>query len=102
DSGLVVAAIQEVNGKREIVDVTLNETTSLMGSGETEIGNRSNLTPGVIGEPVHLLVNQQGSQIDVVTKAGDVFYFEISDDGPHFVQKFRPFEDLQNPSVQTM
>jgi phosphate transport system permease protein len=102
DSGLIVAAIQELNGKPEIVAVTLTETKSLMGSGETEIGNRTNLTSGVIGEPVHLLVNQQGSQIDVVTKAGDVFYFEVSDDGPHFVQKFRPFEDLQNPSVQTM
>src|SRR6185503_7721218 len=79
----------------------LTETKSLMSTGAIEIGNRTNLTSAVIGKPVHLVVNEQGSQIDVVTETGDVFYFDVSDAGPHLAQKFRPFEDLENPAIQS-
>jgi phosphate transport system permease protein len=104
DSGTekVVAAIQDVNGLREVHIATLTQTKTLFGQGETSIGNSFNITPEVGKDPVKIAVNPQASEIVIATKTGDVYYFTRSGEEIRLVQKFRPFEDQRDSVIHSM
>ena len=98
----VVAAIQDVKGLREIHVATLTQSKTLFGQSEVTVGSAFNVTSQVGKDPVKVAVNQQGSEIVVSTKSGDVYYFTRSGEEMSLVQKFRPFEDQRDPTIQSM
>jgi phosphate transport system permease protein len=100
-TGTVIIAIQEVNGKKEVHAAKLDQQSSLLGTGEIQIGNSVNLTPHIPGEPQTAAVSSDGSDIVVSTMNGDVLYFVMGDEVTRR-QVFRPFGDLKNPSISSM
>ena len=104
DSGdeKVVGVIQDVGGKREVHVATISQARTLFGAGETSVGAAYNLTSQFAHDPVSIVVNQQGSELVVSTKEGILYYFTRSGEELRFVQKFRPFENTDDPSVRSM
>lgn len=101
DSGTdkMVAAIQEVNGKNEVHVVTLGQTRTLFGTGETTVGQSLNLTEQVKGNPERLVVNSQASDLVVSTASGEVYYFSRAGDEMKLRQVFAPFADLNDKKL---
>jgi phosphate transport system permease protein len=104
DSGTerLIAALQNMNGASEVHVATLTQTRTLFGTGDTTIGTTYNLTPEISGDVTDLAVNAQGSEVVVANQDGDIFYFSRSGGDLPLVQKFRPFEDLKEQSIESM
>ncbi len=98
----LLAAVQEVDGRAELHVAMLSQERTLLGAGDIKVERSKDLTGLLSGRPVHLQVNRTADAVIVATESGDVQYFALS--GEEFVlrQTFRPFADLENPSVHRM
>ncbi len=102
DQNKLVAVLQDVEGKTSVYAQTLEQTQSLMGTGEIALGKSYDLTAQVASEPVRLSVNMAANDIVVATRTGEVYYFSIAGAELKLVQKFQPFEDLQDRAISAM
>jgi len=102
DQAKLITVIQYVEGKPHVYAETLEQTASLMGTGEIAVGKTFDLTPLIDGEPTILSVNMSASDIVVATKNGEIFYFAMSGDELKPIQKFEPFRDLPDHAISAM
>lgn len=99
DSGTdkLAAAIVQVGGKREVHAVQLEQSQSLMGSGEITIGSATDLTDLIVGEPQRILVPADAESIIITTSAGKVFYIWAANMTER--QIFEPFADQADKAI---
>ena len=104
DSGTrkLAAALQSVNGRSELHAVTLAQRRTLFGVGAVEVDREYDLTPLLVGDPVHLLVPHEADAVLVANAAGDVQYLFYGDADFYPRQTFRPFDDLPDPTIASM
>ncbi len=89
------AAIQGDGDAAKLSIVSLTQSRSLLGGGETKIDQRFDLTPQLDGQrPVDILVAGTADSLTVRTDEGELFYFFRRPDGWEVRQRFNPFEDL--------
>lgn len=94
------AAIQEVNGQRQLTTLSLRQKKSLMGKGKTEIDARDDLTPLLAGaHPQRVLVAGTADSLVALTKEGEVLYFYRQSSGWELRQRFKPFDGGQVTGV---
>lgn len=98
----LLAVLQEVEGRRELHAVALKQRRSLMGAGTLVIDARFDLTDQLTGEPVGFEVPSQADAILVATREGHVDYFFRETDSFVLRQVFRPFGDLEDPTIAGM
>lgn len=101
-SSKMAAAIQEVNGLREVHAILISQATTLFGEGESEVSATFNLTPEIEGTPEFLLVNKTADGVVVGSKEGTIYYFFRTDDSIELRQKFVPFQDTPAPGLSKM
>ncbi|HEY1082670.1 MAG TPA: ABC transporter permease subunit, partial [Prosthecobacter sp.] len=102
DSGdrKLFAAIQEKDGERHLVTLSLRQKKSLMGKGKTEIDARSDLTSLLAGaHPERVLVAGTADSLLAMTKEGEVLYFYRQGTGWELRQRFQPFDGGQVSGV---
>ncbi len=102
DQNKLIAVLQDVDGKTRVYTETLEQTQSLMGAGEIVVGKPFDLTSQIDGEPAILSVNMAASDIVVANRKGEVFYFAFSGGDLRLIQRFQPFQDLQDPAISSM
>lgn len=95
----LAVATQIVNGRKELHAVTLAQKRGLMGGGKTSVDETYDLTPLVEGEIDRILVAAQADSVVVSTKAGEIIYLFLGDDGFAVRQKFTPFAGLADPGI---
>lgn len=97
----MAAAILEENGRREVRAATLLQKRSLMGAGQLQIGETYDLTPEIVGQPSHILVNSDASGVVVASREGVVEYFYYQN-GLSLRQKFEPFAGRPDAGIASM
>jgi phosphate transport system permease protein len=104
DSGdaKLVAGIQQVGDQAELHAVRMTRKRSLLGAGKLVADKAYNLTPLLVGKPVGLLVSSQADSVIVLTAEGDIQYFFRAGDEFELRQSFRPFGDLEDPTVASI
>lgn len=98
----LAVALQWVDGRPELHALTLRQRRTLFGVGPVELDHALDLTPLLVGEPVHLLVPHETDAVLVANTAGEVLYLFRGDGGFYLRQTFRPFADLADPSIASM
>ncbi|MEZ5276292.1 MAG: ABC transporter permease subunit [Opitutaceae bacterium] len=98
----LMAVLQEVDGRTELHAVALKQKRSLMGVGKLVVDARFDLTEKLTGLPVGFEVPVQSDAILVATRDGTVDYFFREADTFELRQVFRPFDDLEDPSIVEM
>jgi phosphate transport system permease protein len=104
DSGSqkLAGAIQRVDGRPELYAVALSQRRTLLGLGPLQVENRYDLTEHLPGEPAHLLIGAEADSVVVATTTGAVTYIFYSQGEFSLRQNFRPFADLDDPSIARM
>lgn len=83
----IFAAIRDLDGKRHVNLMTLEESRSLLNEGELAPGGRYDLTSLVDGVPVKILVSSSGTGAVVLTEADTVFYLEYDEEADVWVKR---------------
>jgi phosphate transport system permease protein len=104
DSGTrkLAAAVQRVDGRPELHAVTLDQGRSLFGEGEIEVRDRHDLSEHLAGEPAWLLIPEEANAVLVGDQRGDITYLFYQQGRFSVRQRFRPFDDLPDPSIGSM
>lgn len=105
DSGTqkLAVAVQRVDGQAELHAVTLQQARTLFGVGEIKVDRSYDLTPKLRGgDPVFVLVPWEADSIIVGTSDGSVNYAYMEGGEFQLRQVFRPFDDLENPTIARM
>jgi phosphate transport system permease protein len=105
DSGdrKLIAAVQEVEGQKQLHVLSLSRKRSLMGAGKEAVDQTFELSSKLTGRPVQVLVPTAADSVIVLNEDGSVNYlFRAAPDKFEVRQTFRPFEDSADPSVSVM
>ncbi len=95
----LAVATQMVEGKKELHAVTLTQRRSLMGGGQTSIGQTFDLT-SLIGASIHtFIVATQADSVLVATEAGEVVYLFLEGDAFVVRQRLSPFARLPDSRI---
>ncbi|MBN8710150.1 MAG: hypothetical protein BGO12_08040 [Verrucomicrobia bacterium 61-8] len=99
----LVAAVQSVNGQKQLHVVTLARKRSLMGGGKLQVDKTYELGSMLSGQPVQVLVPTTADSVVVLNNDGSVNYLFLAANKEFEVrQKFTPFEDAEDPAVSVM
>ena len=98
----LAAVIQQVGDQRRVLAATLVQARTLLGAGETTADRTFDLSDKIVGVPEKLLVDERAEGIIIVTKAGDLQYFFLKDDGFELRQSFKPFGDQPEPHLASI
>lgn len=98
----LLAAIQEGPRGPEVHAVLLSQEEDFFGVGELRVEGTFDLTPFVEGVPVRVLVKKQADALVVLTRDHRVHSVYFADGVPELRQVFRPFGDLEDPTVASM
>jgi phosphate transport system permease protein len=98
----LVAALQNVDGGREVHAVTLTQRRTLLGAGKTMLGDTFNLTSQIKGEPQDIAVNPQANGLVVATQTGEIYYFFRDNNDITLRQVFSPFNDTEDARIASM
>jgi phosphate transport system permease protein len=98
---LAAAILQGENG-REVRALTLLQRRSLMGAGELTAGDNFDLTPEIVGDPNHILVNSSADAVIVSSAEGVVEYFFLQGSALSLRQKFSPFAGQAEEGISSM
>lgn len=93
ENARMVAALQEVDGRREIHVADLSQRRSLMGGAQLRFGKNRDLTGLFEGEPTDILVNTRCDSIMVITDQREVHYLFLQDGEFVARQAWTPFAD---------
>ncbi len=93
ENNRMVAALQDVDGRREIHVADMSQRRSLMGGAQLRYGKNRDLTPLFQGEPTDLLVNTRCDSIMVITGQREVHYLFLEKDEFIARQTWVPFEN---------
>jgi len=99
----LIAAVQEVNGQKQLHVITMARKRSLMGGGKMQVESTQDLTSKLSGEPIQVLVPTTADSLLVLNRDGSVNYF-FSNNNNEFElrQTFIPYEGAPDPSVTAM
>ncbi len=92
DSGKIAAAIQNVNGRREVHAIYIEQQTTIFGAGESKVVGSYDFTSQIVGTPQFILCNRTADGVTVGTEEGEVFYFFRKEDKFELRQRFPVFE----------
>ena len=100
----LVSALVEVDGKIELICVTLVQEMDLFGntSGELKVGERINLTKDTAGKITNLELSSQADSILAASDNGSVYSFRTIGSKISFSQKFEPFKDASDKSISSI
>lgn len=98
----LIGVIQQVGDRAEVHAVSLTRKRSLLGGGKLALDKSYDLTPQLTGKPVQINVNSAADAVVIVTAEGDVEYFFKSGDQFERRQVFKPFGDLEDPTVASI
>ena len=99
----LVAAVQEVNGQKQLHIVTLARKRSLMGGGKLQVDKTYELSSMLSGQPVQVLVPATADAVIVLNSDGSVNYLFLKPDKEFEVrQTFTPFEDAEDPAIAVL
>ena len=100
----LVAAILEVDKKRELICVSLEQEVDLFGntSGELKVGKRINLSKDISGNISKLELSSQADSILAASDNGNVYSFRTIEGKISFSQKFAPFRDEADKTISSM
>ncbi len=99
----IQAAIQDVDGKPQVLVQCIREKRGLLGAGKPAVVGNFDLTPDLEGRPVRLIASSLGDSILVATDKGIISYYYFPDGtAKELRQKFQPFSYLSNPALSTM
>ncbi|HMO50638.1 MAG TPA: ABC transporter permease subunit [Kiritimatiellia bacterium] len=99
DNDRMVAAIQDVNGAREVHAVNFTQRRNLMGGNRLQLDRQHNLTGLITGKPTDVLVNTRCDSIMVITDSNLVHYLYRDRDGFVARQVFEPFADYPGDTI---
>ena len=95
----LAVAKQLVEGRKELHAVTLTQRRTLMGGGQTSIGQTFDLT-GLVGGPIDtFIVAAQADSVLVATETGEVVYLFLEGDSFVVRQRLKPFAHLPDARV---
>jgi phosphate transport system permease protein len=102
DTRKLLAAIQEIDGKRHVITVPVTQKRALIGPPKMVVGDMTDLTAKIAGTPERVLVDERGDSVVVATTDGTVFYFFATSDGLELRQTFRPFDDQPQATIASI
>jgi phosphate transport system permease protein len=99
----LVAAVQEVDGQKQLHVVSLTRKRSLIGRGKFQRDKTYELGPMLTGQPVQVLVPTTADSVLVLNSDGSVNYLFLKPNR-EFEQRqtFTPFEDADDPAISVM
>jgi phosphate transport system permease protein len=87
------AAIEETEGGRTVITMSMRQKKSLMGKGKVEVDRRDDLRPLLQGAtPVRLLAAGTADSLVVLTQGGETLYLFLTPSGWVLRQRFAPFD----------
>ena len=99
----LVAAVQEVDGQKQLHIVTLARKRSLMGGGKLQVDKTYELSSMLTGQPVQVLVPATADAVIVLNNDGSVNYLFLKPNKEFELrQTFTPFEDAEDPAIAVM
>ena len=100
----LVAALVEIDGKNELICVSLKQEVDLFGntSGELTVGERLNLTKETEGKMTQLELSSQADSLLAASDNGSVYSFRTIDGKLSFSQKFEPFQNESDKAITSM
>ncbi len=99
----LVAAVQEVDGQKQLHVVSLARKRSLIGKGKFQTDKAHELSSLLTGQPVQVLVPATADSLLVLNNDGSVNYLFLKPDKQFELrQTFTPFEDAEDPSISIM
>ena len=104
DSGTrkLAVAVQRVDGQPQLHAVSLSQARTLFGVGEIQVDRSYNLTHLLTGDPVDVMVTWEADSVVVLQRNGAVSYLFYERGEFYERQNFKPFADLQDPTVASM
>lgn len=99
----LIAAVQEIEGKKQLHVITMARKRSLVGGGKLQVEGTFDLTSQLSGEPVQVLVPTTADSLLVLNRDGSVNYLFFNTNKEFEVrQTFTPFEGTDTPGVSIM
>lgn len=98
----LIGVIQQVGDRAEVHVVGLTRKRSLLGGGALALDQRYDLSAQLTGKPVEINVNSAADSVVVVTSDGEVEYFFKNGSQFERRQVFKPFGDLEDPTVASI
>ena len=104
DEMRLVAAVVEVDSKKHVFYVTLEQEMDLFGntSGELKVGKVVDLTENIQGDIKHLVLSSQADSLLVSSDNGKVYSFRTAGGSISFNQAFEPFANESNNEIASM
>jgi phosphate transport system permease protein len=99
----LIAAVQEIDGQKQLHIVTLARKRSLVGRSKFQLDKTYELGSMLTGQPVQVLVPATADSVLVLNSDGSVNYLFLKPDGEFELrQTFTPFEDSEDPTISVM
>lgn len=100
----LIAAVVEIDSKKEVFYVTLEQEMDLFGntSGELKVGEVVNLSENIKGNIQQLVLSSQADSLIVSSDNGKVYSFRTSGSKINFSQAFEPFASEENKDIASM
>ncbi|HEX3135429.1 MAG TPA: hypothetical protein VHX44_17835, partial [Planctomycetota bacterium] len=102
DTKKLIAAIQHVDGKPHVITVPVTQKRALIGPPKLVVGEVTDLTAKIAGNPEQVLVDERGDSVLVATADGTVYYFFAGADDLELRQTFRPFDDQPQATLSSI
>ncbi len=104
DSGetMLVAGIFSAGEKTSVSVAIVTRESSLIGFSDPQFKKVIDLSSGIPGKPIRVLVNSSADGVLVATDEGDVHYFRVTPDLVQLRQSFRPFEDQEDQRIGSL
>ena len=100
----LVSGIIEIDGKKKLFCVTLEQEVDLFGgtSGEVKVGKRIDLSEFIKGNITKLELSSQADSLLVASDTGEVFSFRTQEGEITYNQTFKPFKNETEKTVSSM
>ncbi|MGC1479771.1 MAG: hypothetical protein WA771_04660, partial [Chthoniobacterales bacterium] len=100
---MLVAAVQSIDGQKQLHVVILTRKRTLLGAGKLEVERSYQLAPLLSGAPVQVLVPTTADSLIVLNSNGSVDYLFLGSSREFELrQTFTPFEDAEDSGVAAM
>ena len=99
----LVAAVQEVDGQKQLHVASLARKRSLIGKGKFQVDRTYELGSMLTGQPVQVLIPATADSVIALNSDGSVNYLFLKPDREFELrQTFTPFEDAEDPAISVM
>lgn len=99
---MLVAALQEAEGRSSVHAVTLGQPRGLLGAGTLRLERAYELSDQIQGQPQAVVVPSQADGVIVATREGTVYAFALHGQEMVLRQVWTPFQDLPQTGIATM